>query len=186
MKRTIEQEFNEHLLTAESLFNLTDQIIKSAKICIKSLNNGGKILLFGNGGSAADSQHLAAELVGRYKISRRGLPAISLNTDTSIITSVGNDFGYDNVFERQVEALANKNDVVIGISTSGNSRNVINGLKMANKLHCNTIGLSGKDGGEMQSICNINLNISSSNTPRIQEMHILIGHTLCHLIEQDL
>ena len=185
MKKTIVQELNEHIKTTESLFNLVDQISTSAKICIDSLNNGGKILLFGNGGSAADSQHIAAELVGRFKIQRKGLPAIALTTDSSVVTSIANDFGFNKVFERQVEALANNNDVAIGISTSGNSKNVINGLEMANKLDCSTIGFSGNDGGVMNSICNININIPSSVTARIQEMHIIIGHTLCHLIEQE-
>jgi D-sedoheptulose 7-phosphate isomerase len=186
MKKTIEYEFKEHIKIAESLFNLTIEIENSAKICIESLKNGGKIILFGNGGSASDAQHIAAELVGRYKLNRKGLPALSLNTDTSVITSIGNDFGYDKIFERQVEAIANSKDVIIGISTSGNSQNVLNGLKMATKLNCKTIGLTGKDGGEMNHNCKVNLNVPSSNTARIQEMHIVIGHTLCHLIEQGL
>jgi D-sedoheptulose 7-phosphate isomerase len=185
VKDIIEKEFNEHIKVANLIHCLTDAVAISAQLCIDCLKNGGKILLFGNGGSAADAQHIAAELVGRYKIERKGLRAIALTTDTSVITSIGNDFGYNHIFDRQVEALANKGDVAIGISTSGNSINVINALKVASKLNCNTIGFSGQDGGEMNKICNINLPVPSEDTPRIQEMHILIGHTICHLIDQE-
>ena len=185
MRDVIKNEINDHIRVANSLHNLTEEIIKSAILCIDSIKNGGKILLFGNGGSAADAQHIAAELVGRYKTSRKGLPAIALTTDSSALTSIGNDFGYEHIFDRQVEALANKGDVAIGISTSGKSINVINALKVASKLNCNTIGFSGHDGGEMNKICNINLSVPSEDTPRIQEMHILIGHTICHLIDQE-
>ena len=185
MKDIILNEFNEHIKTANLLHKLTDVLACSAQLCIDSLKGGGKILIFGNGGSAADAQHIAAELVGRYKTNRKGLPAIALTTDSSALTSIGNDFGYEHIFDRQVEALANKGDVAIGISTSGKSINVINALKVASKLNCNTIGFSGHDGGEMNKICNINLSVPSEDTPRIQEMHILIGHTICHLIDQE-
>ena len=185
MKDVINNEINEHIRVANLLHGLTEAIIKSAQLCIDSLKNDGKILLFGNGGSAADAQHIAAELVGRYKVERKGLPAIALTTDTSAITSIGNDFGYNYVFNRQVEALANKGDVAIGISSSGKSANVISALKLASKLSCSTIGLSGQDGGEMNQVCNINLVVPSEDTPRIQEMHIVIGHTICHLIDQE-
>ena len=185
MKDTINNEFNEHIKAANLLNNLTSVVASSAQFCIDCLKNGGKILILGNGGSAADAQHIAAELVGRYKTNRKGLPAIAITTDSSILTSIANDFGYKHVFDRQIEALANKGDVAIDISTSGRSKNVINALKLASKLSCNTIGLSGQDGGEMNTICNINLAVPSKNTPRIQEMHILIGHTICHLIDQE-
>ena len=185
MKDIIQNEFNKHIKTANLLHNLTDAVASSAQLCIDCLKSGGKILIFGNGGSAADAQHIAAELVGRYKVERKGLPAIALTTDTSAITSIGNDFGYNHIFDRQVEALANKSDVVIGISTSGKSENIINALKVASKLNCITIGFSGQDGGEMNEICNINLVVPSEDTPRIQEMHIVIGHTICHLIDQE-
>ena len=185
MKDIIENEFNEHIKVANSIYCLTDSIAISAQLCIDCLKSGGKILLFGNGGSAADAQHIAAELVGRYKVKRKSLPAIALTTDTSALTAIGNDYGYIHVFERQIEGLANKGDVVIGISTSGKSINVINALKVASKLNCNTIGFSGQDNGEMNKICNINLAVPSKDTPRIQEMHILIGHTICHLIDQE-
>jgi D-sedoheptulose 7-phosphate isomerase len=185
VKDIIENEFNEHIKVANSIYCLTDAVAISAQLCIDCLKSGGKILLFGNGGSAADAQHIAAELVGRYKVERKSLPAIALTTNTSALTAIGNDYGYIHVFDRQVEGLANKGDVVIGISTSGNSINVINALKVASKLNCTTIGFSGQDGGEMNKICNINLAVPSEDTPRIQEMHILIGHTICHLIDQE-
>ena len=185
MRDIIINEITDHIKAAESLHKLTDAIADSAELCINCIKNGGKILLFGNGGSAADAQHIAAELIGRYKTDRKGLSAIALTTDTSSITSIGNDFGYAHVFERQLEALAKKEDVVIGISTSGRSGNVINALKLASKLNCNTIGFSGKDGGEMKKICNINLIAPSEDTARIQEMHIIIGHIICHLIDQE-
>ena len=185
MKNTIKHEINAHIDLVNSLHDLNKLILQCAQLCIDCINNGGKILLFGNGGSAADAQHIAAELVGRYKVERKSLPAIALTTDTSALTAIGNDYGYIHVFDRQVEGLANKGDVVIGISTSGNSINVINALKVASKLNCNTIGFSGHDGGEMNKICNINLSVPSEDTPRIQEMHILIGHTICHLIDQE-
>jgi D-sedoheptulose 7-phosphate isomerase len=185
MKDIIENELNAHIKTVNSLHSLNDAIASSALSCIDCLKNGGKILLFGNGGSAADAQHIAAELVGRYKTNRKGLPAIALTTDSSSLTSIGNDFGYKYIFNRQVEALAKKGDVVIGISTSGKSDNVISALKLASKLNCTTIGFSGQNGREMSKICNINLAVPSEDTPRIQEMHILIGHTICHLIDQE-
>lgn len=186
VKKIIENEFTQHLIASKLLFNLTDQVAVAAKLCIDCLKNEGKILIFGNGGSAADAQHIAAELVGRYKINRKGLSAIALTTDSSSLTSIGNDFGYKYVFKRQVEALAKEGDVLIGISTSGKSENVINALELGPVLKCHSIGLSGKDGGDMNEICNINLIAPSEDTPRIQEIHIILGHTICHLIEQSL
>jgi D-sedoheptulose 7-phosphate isomerase len=186
MQSTIKQEFAEHLKIAKiTNERIGKNIETTAKLCINSLKKGGKILIFGNGGSAADAQHIAAELVGRYKIERKALAAIALTTDTSVITSIGNDFGYSRVFERQIEAMANKDDVVIGISTSGNSTNVINGLTIAKEIGCKVIGFSGIDGGEMSILCDVNLAVPAKDTPRIQEMHILIGHTICHLIDQS-
>ena len=186
MQSIIKHEFSEHIKASQNtLDSIADQIETASKICINSLKNGGKILIMGNGGSAADAQHIAAELVGRYKTERKGLPAIALTTDSSAITSIANDYGFSHVFDSQVEALAHKDDVVIGISTGGTSPNVVNALTAANKLDCKTIGLSGKDGGEFNSLCDVNLVVNSDDTPRIQEMHILIGHTICHLIEQE-
>ena len=185
MRSTIKSEFSEHLKTAQATLEyITTPLEIAANLCIDTLKNGGKILIFGNGGSAADAQHIAAELVGRYKVERKGLPAIALTTDTSALTSIGNDFGYARVFDRQVEALANKGDVAIGISTGGSSGNVISALKLAKGMGCKTIGLSGRDGGEMNDVCNVNLVVPAEDTPRIQEMHIVIGHTICHLIDQ--
>jgi len=186
MRSIIEFEFNEHLKASKATMeSISDSLEIAAKLCIESLQSGGKILIFGNGGSAADAQHIAAELVGRYKAERKGLAAIALTTDTSALTSIGNDYGYKRVFDRQVEALANKGDAVIGISTGGSSANVISALKLANDLGCKTIGFSGRDGGEMNKICDINLVVPAEDTPRIQEMHIVIGHTICHLVDQE-
>jgi len=185
MHSIIQFEFEEHLQTAQATVGLiSDSLEITAKICIDSLKQGGKILIFGNGGSAADAQHIAAELVGRYKVERKGLAAIALTTDTSALTAIGNDYGYDRVFDRQVEALANKGDIAIGISTGGGSANVISALTLAKELDCKTIGLSGRGGGEMNTLCDVNLVVPAEDTPRIQEMHIVIGHILCHLIEQ--
>jgi len=183
MKTIIENEFSEHLKVAQTMSSLTDRVEIATQLCIDSLKNGGKILIFGNGGSAADAQHIAAEMVGRYKVERKGLPAIALTTDTSALTSIGNDYGFNHVFDRQVEALANKGDVVIGISTGGSSDNVISALKLAKETGCKAIGFSGSDGGEMNTICDVNLVVPAEDTPRIQEMHIVIGHTICHLID---
>ena len=185
MKSIIENEFNAHTqaISNSVKFAIKD-IENAAKISIDCLKNGNKILIFGNGGSAADAQHIAAEMTGRFKTQRKGLSAIALTTDTSALTSIGNDFGFDKIFERQVEALANKGDTLIGISTGGSSLNVINALKLAKDLNCKTIGFSGRDGGEFNSICDVNIIAKSDDTPRIQELHMLVGHTICHLIDQ--
>jgi D-sedoheptulose 7-phosphate isomerase len=186
MQSIIKNEFIEHIKVTQNTIDLiTDKIEIAAKICVNTLRNKGKILIMGNGGSAADAQHIAAELVGRYKIERKGLPAIAITTDTSAITAIANDFGFLNVFNRQIEALAHKGDVVIGISTGGTSPNVVKAFETAKKMGCATIGLSGKDGGEFNKLCDLNLIVNSTETPRIQEMHILIGHTICHLIELE-
>jgi D-sedoheptulose 7-phosphate isomerase len=185
MKTTIEKEIAEHLKVAMTMSSLIDRVEIAAQLCIDALQEGGKLLIFGNGGSAADAQHIAAELVGRYKVNRKGLSALALTTDSSALTAIGNDFGYKSLFDRQVEALANKGDVLIGISTSGKSINVINALKLGSQLQCKTIGFSGNDGGQMNKICDVNLVIPSKDTPRIQEMHIVLGHTICHLIDLE-
>jgi len=185
MQSKIKNEFEEHFKACKKTIEICNSDIESASnICITSLKNGKKILLFGNGGSAADAQHIAAEIIGRYKTERKGLPAIALTTDSSILTSLGNDFGYSEIFKRQVEALALPGDTLIGISTGGSSMNVINALDVAKDMQCTTIGLSGKDGGEFNTICDVNIVVQSQDTARIQEMHILIGHTICHLIDE--
>ena len=184
MQSIIKFEFEEHLKTSQATFESIGHSVElAAKLCINCLKNGNKILLFGNGGSAADAQHIAAELVGRYKTERKGLAAIALTTDTSTLTAIGNDSGYDRVFNRQVEALANTGDVAIGISTGGTSANVASALKLAKDLDCKTIGFSGRGGGEMNELCDINIVVPAQDTARIQEMHIVIGHTICHLID---
>ena len=184
MQSIIKFEFEEHLKTSQATFESIGHSVEvAAKLCLDCLKNGNKILLFGNGGSAADAQHIAAELVGRYKTERKGLAAIALTTDTSALTAISNDYGYDCVFDRQVEALANTGDVAIGISTGGSSANVASALKLAKDLDCKTIGFSGRGGGEMNELCDINIVVPSQDTARIQEMHIVIGHTICHLID---
>ena len=152
----------------------------------KRIKEGKKLLLCGNGGSAADCQHIAAELVGRFEMERRALPAIALTTDTSILTAVGNDYSFDKIFERQVEALGKEGDVLIGISTSGNSRNVTNAVKRARELGLLTVGFSGKDGGELSKVADHCFVVKSFSTPRIQEVHITLGHILCDFIEKYL
>jgi len=186
MLKTIEYELNSHLQTISDVISISKENLEQASIlAVNTLKKGNKILLCGNGGSAADAQHIAAELTGRYKTERRGLAGIALTTDTSALTAIGNDYGYDRVFDRQVESLANNGDLLIGISTSGNSENIINALKVAKDMGCSTIGFSGKSGGAMNDICDINLVVPSDNTPRIQEMHILFGHTICQIIDNN-
>jgi D-sedoheptulose 7-phosphate isomerase len=153
---------------------------------IEAYKNGKKVLLFGNGGSAADAQHIAGELVSKFRLNRLSLPAIALTTDTSILTSIGNDFGYEHVFEKQVEGLAEKGDVVIGISTSGNSPNVSLAFKAAREKGAYVIALLGKDGGENKKYAHKPLIVPSDDTPRIQESHILIGHIICDITEKAL
>ncbi|MCJ8325844.1 MAG: D-sedoheptulose 7-phosphate isomerase [Campylobacterales bacterium] len=184
MRKIIEKEFKAHLETIHAVIEtMSEPLEKASSLAIQTLKNGNKILFFGNGGSAADAQHIAAELTGRYKTERRGLPGIALTTDTSALTAIGNDYGYDIVFSRQVEALAVEGDLLFGISTSGNSKNVINAFKVGKEIGCKIIGLSGRDGGEMNDYCDVNLVVPSNDTPRIQEMHILFGHTICQLID---
>ncbi|WP_281950386.1 D-sedoheptulose 7-phosphate isomerase [Nitrosophilus kaiyonis] len=186
MLEVIEKDLQEHLKTFEKVVEeLKFHIYTASIICVEALKNQKKILLFGNGGSAADAQHIAAELVGRFQKERRALPAIALTTDTSALTAIGNDYGYEQVFARQVEALANEGDVAIGISTSGNSENVLRGLEVAKNRGCKTIGLSGKDGGKMANLCDANIIVPSATTARIQEMHIMIGHILCNVIDEN-
>ena len=180
----IHAELTSHQATIEQVIASSQEpLARAAELMVQTLKEGHKILLCGNGGSAADAQHIAAELTGRYKTERRGLPAIALTTDTSALTAIANDFGYEKVFSRQVEALANSGDLVIGISTSGNSTNVLLALEQAKAIGCTTIGLTGNTGGKMNALCDINLVVPSNNTPRIQEMHILFGHILCQIVD---
>ena len=161
-----------------------ERIVDAAALIAQSLRSGGKLLLFGNGGSAADAQHLAAEFVGRFQMERHPLTAIALTTDSSILTAVGNDF--EQIFARQIQALGRSGDVAIGISTSGNSFNVTGAIKQAAKQDLKTIGLAGRDGGSLAKCADISITVTSTNTARVQECHITIGHILCELAENEL
>ncbi|MBI3802382.1 MAG: D-sedoheptulose 7-phosphate isomerase [Nitrospirae bacterium] len=165
---------------------MVPEIAQAADWIVQSYRNGGKLILFGNGGSAGDAQHIAAELVGRFERERRALPAIALTTNSSTLTAIGNDYDYSKIFSRQVEAWAGPADVVIGISTSGNSSNVLEGIATAKAKGAKTIGLTGEKGGKLGSQVDLCLKVPSSSTARIQESHILIGHLLCLLVEQSL
>lgn len=165
---------------------LTPRIAETVALLAGTFRSGNKLLVMGNGGSAADAQHLAAEIVGRFRMERPGLPAIALTTDSSILTAIGNDYGYDAVFSRQVEALALPGDLVLGISTSGSSRNVAAALDLARARGCRTVALLGRDGGTIAGRVEIPLVVPSTETPRIQEGHITIIHILCDLLEQEL
>lgn len=160
------------------------KIIEITDLITDCLKKNGKVILFGNGGSASDSQHIAAEFVGRFKKDRNALSAIALTTNTSILTSLANDYGYEIVFAKQIEALGRKNDVVIGISTSGKAKNVVLGIKQAKKMGLKAIALTGADGGELAKLTDISLVVPSSVTARIQEAHITIGHIVCELVEK--
>ena len=181
----LQKAIAEHQAMFAKLADLIPQISQVAEELKACLKRGGKILLMGNGGSAADSQHIAAEIVGRFKKERRGLAAIALTTDTSIITSVGNDYGYDYIFARQIESLCRPEDVVVGITTSGNSKNVVAAIEEANRLGATTIGLTGGTGGKLNDLCKFNLIMPSSDTPRVQAAHIFVGHSLCELLEAE-
>jgi D-sedoheptulose 7-phosphate isomerase len=179
--------FARHAQVVESTVRqLTPQIARCAELLASALAAGNKILIAGNGGSAADAQHFAAELVGRFLMERRGLPALALTTDSSILTAVANDYGFERIFSRQVEALASPGDVVIGISTSGNSANILAALATARQSGCTTIGLLGRDGGAIAACVDLPLIVGCSETPHIQEMHVTIIHLLCKLIEAQL
>jgi len=177
---------DESIRVKEKLKNEKTTIESVGNLVFDCLNDGGTIYLFGNGGSAADSQHIAAELVGRYQIKRDGLPAVALTTNTSILTAISNDFGYDHVFERQVESFVKSKDIVMGISTSGNSSNVVNGILAAKKIGAKTVVLTGVKDSKLAKIADIVLKVPSQNTQRIQESHILIGHIICDIVESKL
>lgn len=166
--------------------NLAQQTEDLAAAIIKTFKNGGQVILMGNGGSAGDAQHIAAEFVGRYKRERKSFPALALNTNTSTLTAVGNDYSYDVVFSRQVEGFARPGDVVIGISTSGNSKNVQLALELAKQKGCFTAALLGKDGGTIKDIVDLPIVVKCQNTPRVQECHIFLGHSVCELVDKAL
>ena len=186
MKKNIEESISKSARVIDNSINLSDSIEKSILELIKALKNGKKIILFGNGGSAADAQHIAAEFIGRFQLERDSLPAIALTTNSSTLTSIANDFSYDQVFSRQCESLVSSGDIVIGISTSGNSKNVFNGLKISKKLGATIIGLLGNDGGIIENTVDISITVNSSSTPHIQEVHRVIYHIICSGVESGM
>jgi D-sedoheptulose 7-phosphate isomerase len=175
----------DHHSVMQQLESLLPQIDTVGQVMRDCLKRGNKILLMGNGGSAADSQHIAAEIVGRYKRERRGLPAIALTTDTSILTAVGNDYGFEFVFSRQVEALCDAQDVVVGISTSGNSANVVKAIEVAKEIGAITVLLSGGSGGKLAKMCDYSLVMPAKETARIQEAHLFVAHSLCEIMDVE-
>ena len=185
MKERIQSIFEESMaVKKQALAANLDEIVKAAEAMIAAMRAGHKVLFFGNGGSAADSQHIAAEFIGRFQKERQALPAMALTTDSSILTCLSNDYSYDIVFARQIEALGQKGDVAFGISTSGNSANVLKGIHAAQERGLVTITLTGKDGGELAKTSDISLIVPSQSTARIQESHLCIEHTLCELVEE--
>lgn len=176
----------ENLLLAESLGQLREPVLAAINICGEAIAAGGKILLCGNGGSAADAQHIAAELVGRFECERRALPAIALTTNSSILTAVANDYGYDDVFARQVDALARNGDVLIAISTSGRSPNVISAVRHAREAGCSTIGMTGPDAADLGQECSVCISVDAGRTAVVQQGHIFVGHVICQAVEQAL
>ncbi|MFA6085995.1 D-sedoheptulose 7-phosphate isomerase [Mucilaginibacter sp.] len=178
------EELKEHQLLIQKVIDtLAPDIELACELIITTINDGCKVLIAGNGGSAADAQHIAAELSGRFVKERKALPGIALTVDTSALTAIANDYGYSHVFARQVEALARPGDLFIGISTSGNSQGILNAFEAATEIGCKTLGLSGRDGGKMNGLCDVNIVIPSNVTARIQEMHILVGHILCKAVD---
>ncbi|MDC0127604.1 D-sedoheptulose 7-phosphate isomerase [Methylophilaceae bacterium] len=187
MSDVIKKNFSDHLdVISKVLDSNAHSIYLVGEILANCLEKKGTIFWCGNGGSASDSQHIAAELVGRFRKDRRALKSIALTTDTSILTSVGNDYGFDEIFSRQLQALGSSGDILVGISTSGNSKNILNAFKAASDLGITSIALTGKDGGAAKKCSNQSIIVDSESTARIQEAHILIGHILCELIEERL
>ena len=186
MNELIKKHILAHKTVLDSIFQLDESIEKVANTFISCLEKGGTIFWCGNGGSASDSQHLAGELVGRFVEERKPLKSISLTADSAVMTCIVNDYGYEHIFSRQLEALGSKGDVLVAISTSGNSKNIIKAIEKANKMDIVTIGLLGKGGGKAVNIAQHSIIVPSKITARIQEMHILIGHILCDLIEVGL
>jgi len=189
MERYIRAQIADSAATKQAILEnqeLINTIMNVAKACVEVYRHGKKTLLAGNGGSAADAQHIAAELVGRYGFDRPSIPSLALTTDTSNLTAIGNDYGYDKVFSRQLEGMAQEGDLFIGISTSGNSQNIINAFESAKDRGVTTVALVGRDGGKMAAMADYAIIVPSNATPRIQESHILIGHILCDIIEKEL
>jgi D-sedoheptulose 7-phosphate isomerase len=187
MEELILEEISEHMQTMEAIRDgMVKKISEFAALVAGVMRQGRKVLLMGNGGSAADAQHIAGEFVGRFVLERKGLPAIALTTDTSILTAVSNDYGFEEIFSQQVEVLADEGDVVVGISTSGNSPNVLKAISVAKAKGAKTVGLCGGDGGKLGQLVDLPVVIPVQNTQRIQEGHITIGHIVCKLVEEAL
>jgi len=189
MQKFVENQIKKSYEVKKSILEnkkLMNDILEIGKLLVDVYKKGNKLLIAGNGGSAADAQHIAGELVSKFYFDRPALPAIALTTDTSIITAIGNDYGYEKLFSRQIEANGVEGDAFLGISTSGNSKNIIEGLKVAKEKGLFTIGLTGESGGKMKDLCDYCICIPSNETPRIQEAHILIGHILCSIVEETI
>ena len=187
MKERIQQIARESLETKKNFFDRhADEVVRAAELILDSIRKGGKVLIFGNGGSAADAQHIAAELVNRLNYDRPAIAAIALTTDSSILTSVGNDSSFEEVFERQLRALGRAGDIAIAISTSGNSPNALRAVRAASEMGIKTVALAGRDGGKIASMVDVALTVEAASTQRIQETHITIGHILCELVEEEL
>jgi D-sedoheptulose 7-phosphate isomerase len=178
--------WNEHLEVARALPRLAPDVAKAAEMIRTSLADGGKLLIAGNGGSAADAQHIAAELTGRFLRERKPLPAIALHANSSALTAIGNDYGYEHVFARELAAHARPGDVLLAISTSGGSKNILRAIEEAREKKVAVIGMTGESGGAMRTACDVCLCVPSKSTARIQEMHIMIGHTICELLEEGM
>ena len=183
MNITIKKNFDEHVQLVNSCVSFSDKIEQISNVIYSAIQNKAKVLWYGNGGSAADSQHMAAELVSRFKKERRAIASIALTTDTSILTAIGNDYTFDNIFERQVEALVRPGDICIGLSTSGSSKNVYLAHKKAQEIGAITVSLLGNGGGTIKEVSDNSLIVPSSDTPRIQEVHTLFSHIICELVE---
>ena len=186
IEQTIAKTLNESSKTIDGISNLSNEIDKTVNLIINALTKNKKIIIFGNGGSAADAQHIAAEFLGRYKIKRKSIPAIALTSNSSTTTAIANDYDFSDVFSRQCESLVSKDDIVIGISTSGNSENVIKGLKASKKNGGLTIGLLGNNGGKIKNTVDISLVVNATSVPRIQEAHRVIYHIICEIVEEEL
>lgn len=185
-KSDVEARIDESVRVKTALRKSADLIVTMSRIVAECLEGGGKVLFFGNGGSAADAQHLACELAGRFYLDRPSLPAMALSVNTSSLTAIGNDYGYEHVFARQLEGIAKAGDVAVGISTSGNSPNVLRALEKAREMNLVTVGFTGRGGGRLKDLVDHCLQADSDETPRIQESHILAGHILCELVEREL
>lgn len=183
MTTPITDIIDQHLQVVEQLKSLSDSIHQVAQLILNAFKQGNKLLLCGNGGSAADAQHIAAEFTGRYQKEREPLPALALHTNISAITATGNDYSYDQIYEREVKAHGKKGDILIAISTSGQSKNILLAVQAAKERNLTTIGFTGQKGGKLKELCDLSLCVPSDFTPRIQESHILIGHILCELVE---